>query len=146
MCNNCWDNVLENAKFEKWIPVRKFNLKHFGRLLRWNVVVGAMKKSVIPVDLVKSFRMSSYHLLAKIGVDTAENEPLKDSIHFFIRLLRRAVAMPAFGFRAVAVPAVGGRAVAVAAVGTSARSVALLESSKSFTHCVHAVRIAVGTS
>ena len=46
----------------------------------------------------------------------------------------------------MAVPAVGGRAVAMPAVGTPARSVALLESSKSFPHCVHAVRIAVGTS
>ena len=28
-------------------------------------------------DLVKSFQMSVYYLLAKIGVDTAENGPLK---------------------------------------------------------------------
>ena len=29
------------------------------------------------VDLVKSFQTSTYYLLAKIGVDTAENGPLK---------------------------------------------------------------------
>ena len=39
-----------------------------------------MQKYVNLVDLVKSFRTDSYsneYLLAKIGVDTAENEPLK---------------------------------------------------------------------
>ena len=29
------------------------------------------------VDLVKSFQTSVYYLLAKLGVHTAENEPLK---------------------------------------------------------------------
>ena len=34
-------------------------------------------KCVNLVDLVKSFQTSIYCLLAKIGVDTAENRPLK---------------------------------------------------------------------
>ena len=35
------------------------------------------------VDLVKSFPTSIYYVLAKIGVDTAENEPLK--VHLIIQ-------------------------------------------------------------
>ena len=41
---------------------------------------GAVQKYVNLVDLVESFPTDSYsneYLLAKIGVDTAENEPLK---------------------------------------------------------------------
>ena len=34
------------------------------------------------VDIVKSFQPSIYYLLAKIGFDTAENEPLKVWIRF----------------------------------------------------------------
>ena len=36
-----------------------------------------MQKHVHRVDLVESFRTSIYYLLETIGVDTAENEPLK---------------------------------------------------------------------
>ena len=36
-----------------------------------------MQKRVNLVDLVKSFQTSIYYLLAKFGVDTAENGPLK---------------------------------------------------------------------
>ena len=36
-----------------------------------------MQKYVHLVDLVKSFPNSNEYLLAKIGVDTAENEPLQ---------------------------------------------------------------------
>ena len=36
-----------------------------------------MQKCLNLVDLVKSFQTSIYYLLAKIGVDTAENGPLK---------------------------------------------------------------------
>ena len=41
-----------------------------------------MQKSVNLVDLVKSYPYSNEYLLAKIGVDTAENEPLKDGLVF----------------------------------------------------------------
>ena len=34
-----------------------------------------MQKHVNIVDPVKSFRSSIYYLVAKVGVDTAENEP-----------------------------------------------------------------------
>ena len=43
----------------------------------WNFEVWAVQKYADLVDLVKSFPTSIYYLLAKIGVDTAENEPLK---------------------------------------------------------------------
>ena len=36
-----------------------------------------MQKYVNRVDVVKSFPANSYSLLVKIGIDTAENEPLK---------------------------------------------------------------------
>ena len=36
-----------------------------------------MQKHVNLLDLVKSFPTNIYYLLAKFGVDTAENEPLK---------------------------------------------------------------------
>ena len=38
------------------------------------VECGAVKKCVHLVDLVKSFQNCIYYLLAKIGVDTVENE------------------------------------------------------------------------
>ena len=38
-----------------------------------------MQKRVNLVDLVKSFQTSVYYLLAKLGVDTAENGPPKIS-------------------------------------------------------------------
>ena len=41
---------------------------------------GAVQKCVYLVDLVKSFPTSILYLLAKIGVDTAENEPSEVSI------------------------------------------------------------------
>ena len=44
-----------------------------------NFVFGAVKKCVYLVDLVKSFPTSIWYLLAKFGVDTAENEPSKIS-------------------------------------------------------------------
>ena len=37
----------------------------------------AVQKCANIVDLAKSFQTSSYYLLAKFGVDTAENGPLK---------------------------------------------------------------------
>ena len=43
-----------------------------------NVVFGTVQKGVCLVDLVKSVPTSTY-LLAKVGVDTAENEPSKIS-------------------------------------------------------------------
>ena len=52
----------------------------------WNIEVWAVQKHVNLVDLVKSFPTnllfeqianSNEYLLAKIGVDTAENEPLE---------------------------------------------------------------------
>ena len=45
-----------------------------------NFEFGAVQKCVDLVDLVKSFPTDSYsnvYLLAKIGIDTAENEPSK---------------------------------------------------------------------
>ena len=42
-----------------------------------------MQKHVNLVDLVKSFETSIYYLLAKFGVDTDENEPLK--VHLIIK-------------------------------------------------------------
>ena len=50
-----------------------------------NFLIGVVQKRVHLVDLVKSFQTSIdyfvftiyLHLLAKIGVDTAENEPLE---------------------------------------------------------------------
>ena len=44
----------------------------------WNVERIAVQKRVNFVDLVKSFQIanSNEYLIAKIGVDTAENEPL----------------------------------------------------------------------
>ena len=42
-----------------------------------------MQKHVNLVDLVKSFPTNIYYLLAKIGADTAENEPLK--VHLIIK-------------------------------------------------------------
>ena len=36
-----------------------------------------VQKRVNIVDIVKSFQTSIYYLLAKVGFDTAENEPLK---------------------------------------------------------------------
>ena len=39
--------------------------------------MGAVQKCVNLVDLVKSFQTSIHYLLAKFGVDTAENRPLK---------------------------------------------------------------------
>ena len=44
-----------------------------------NFVFGAVQKCVYLVDLVKSVPTSIYYLLAKFGVDTAENEPSKIS-------------------------------------------------------------------
>ena len=44
-----------------------------------------MQKRVNLVDLVKSFPMNIYHLLTKISVDTAENEPLK--VHLILQPL-----------------------------------------------------------
>ena len=38
---------------------------------------GAVQRCVNLVDLVKSFQTSIYYLLAKFGVDTTENGPLK---------------------------------------------------------------------
>ena len=38
---------------------------------------GAVQQLVNLLDLVKSFQTSIWHLLGKIGFDTAENEPLK---------------------------------------------------------------------
>ena len=43
-----------------------------------------MQKHATLGDLVKSFPTSIYHSLAKFGVDTAENEPLK--VHLIIQL------------------------------------------------------------
>ena len=43
-----------------------------------------MQKHVNLVDLAKSFPMNVYYLLTKIGVDTAENEPLK--VHSIFKL------------------------------------------------------------
>ena len=51
----------------------------------WNIEVWAVQKHVNLVDLVK-FETDSYsneYLLAKIGVDTAENEPLK--VHLILQ-------------------------------------------------------------
>ena len=52
----------------------------------WNIEVLAVQKHVNLVDLVKSFpkSYSNEYLLAKIGVDTAENEPLK--VHLIFKL------------------------------------------------------------
>ena len=66
-----------------------------------------MQKYANIVDLVKSFptRYSNEYLLAKIGVDTAENEPLKAWRRFnslFIRLLRRERAAHPAGALGVA--------------------------------------------
>ena len=58
-------DILKNAKFRK-------NSDDF---FCWNFEVGAVQKSVNHLDLAKSFHMSIYYLLVKIG-DTAENEPL----------------------------------------------------------------------
>ena len=43
----------------------------------WNFEVWEVQKHVHRVDLVESFQTSIYYLLETIGVDTAENEPLK---------------------------------------------------------------------
>ena len=43
-----------------------------------------MQKHVNLVDLDKSFLTNMYCLLARIGVDAAENEPLK--VHFIFKL------------------------------------------------------------
>ena len=48
-------------------------LTKFSRILE----CGAVQKCANLVDLVKSFQTSIYYLLAKFGVDTAENGPLK---------------------------------------------------------------------
>ena len=42
-----------------------------------NVESGAVQRCEDLVDLVKSFPYSNENLLANIGVDTAENEPLE---------------------------------------------------------------------
>ena len=44
-----------------------------------NFVFEAVQQCVYLLDLVKSFPTSIYYLLAKLGVDTAENEPSKIS-------------------------------------------------------------------
>ena len=58
---------------------KKFNAFFHSRkmltIFDWNFEVWAVQKYANLVDLVK--RISNEHLLAKIGVDTAENEPLK---------------------------------------------------------------------
>ena len=41
----------------------------------WNFAIGEVQKDVNLIDLVK--KLSNEHLLAKFGVDTAENQPLK---------------------------------------------------------------------
>ena len=48
--------------------------KRFSWFSDWSPKV---QQRVNLVDLVKSFESNIYYLLAKIGVDTAENEPLK---------------------------------------------------------------------
>ena len=50
----------------------------------WNFKILAAQKYVNLVDLVKRFPTGVYYFFAKIGVDTAENEPLKtlDVIQF----------------------------------------------------------------
>ena len=50
----------------------------------WNIEVWVVQKHVHLVDLVKSFPTNIYYLLTKIGVDTAENEPLK--VHSIFKL------------------------------------------------------------
>ena len=61
-----------------------------------------MQKHVNRVDLVKSFAKSIYYSIAKIGVDTAENEPRKvadsaagENTEFLVsRLLRADLVIP----------------------------------------------------
>ena len=48
--------------------------KRFSWFFYW---IPKVQKRVNLVDLVKSFQTSIWNLLAKFGVDTAENEPLK---------------------------------------------------------------------
>ena len=49
----------------------------------WIFELGAVQECVNLVDLVKSFPTNSNeHLLAKIGVDKAENEPLNVFVIF----------------------------------------------------------------
>ena len=50
--------------------------KRFSWFFYW---IPEVQKRVNRVDLVKSFQMSIYYLLANIGFDTAENEPSKVS-------------------------------------------------------------------
>ena len=48
--------------------------KHFSWFSDW---IQKVQEHVNLVDLVKSFPMSTYNLLAKLDFDTAENEPFK---------------------------------------------------------------------
>ena len=43
----------------------------------WNFAIAAVQRNINLIDLVKSYQTSIYYLLAKLGVDTAENGPLK---------------------------------------------------------------------
>mgnify|MGYP003318247517 CR=1 FL=1 len=69
-----WTRIVKNKQiFENNIAKMRKCLTKFSRI----VECGAVQKCVHLVDLVKSFQTSIYYLLAKIGFDTAENEPLK---------------------------------------------------------------------
>ena len=59
----------------------------------WSFEVRAVQKHVNIVDLVKSSPTSIYYLLANIGVDTAENEPLK--VHLIFKLWDSILTDPA---------------------------------------------------
>ena len=74
-------------KSEMHLFIREKMLTIFG----WNFEIWAVQKYAYLVDLVKSFPTSIYLVLAKIGVDTAENEPSKFGGKFkslFICLLK----------------------------------------------------------
>ena len=61
-----------------------------------------MKKRVNLADLVKSFHTSIYYLLAKVGVDTAENGPLKVCQNFAkVEQTSLKTQMPTDGVRGV---------------------------------------------
>ena len=62
-------------RFSDWSP----NVQKCGNMWKYVEICGNL------VDLVKSFQTTIYYLLAKIGVGTAENGPLKACQQFGTR-------------------------------------------------------------
>ena len=73
---NLSKNQRKEFKNNEFCKILQKNAKKFDEIC-WNIVFWAVQKHVNLVDLVKSFLTSINYVVAKVGVDTPENEPLK---------------------------------------------------------------------